>query len=129
AALHAQQGATVEGKVINIANGQPVRRAAFLLRPAVNPQSGATAARSSYMTLTDANGHFLISGVAPGAYACVPSRQGYGSQPPDVLAPAYYQVLNLKDGDHVIDVVARLTPTGVIAGRVLDADGDPISGA
>jgi hypothetical protein len=81
------------------------------------------------MTQTDANGHFIVAGLAPGPYTSVPSRLGFGAQPPEVLGPSYYPTFNVKEGDHITDLVLRLTPTGVIAGRVLDPDSDPISGA
>jgi hypothetical protein len=127
-ALHAQ-GATVEGKVISSLNGNPVRRATVVLRATINPQSGQAATRTNYMTETDANGNFQITGVAAGPYTCAPSHQGYAAQPPDQLGPSYYPLINVKDGDHVTDVVLRLTPMGVISGRVMDPEGDPLSRA
>lgn len=129
AALLAQQAAApvavttrVEGRVINSLNGEGVRKAAVILR-AHDQQHG-----QSYADETDGNGNFSFDDIDPGQYAIVADRQGFvtesrgatGAPSPDI---------KVETGQQVKDVRIRLTPLGVIAGRVLDAAGDPVRGA
>jgi hypothetical protein len=129
AALLAQQvsapvavQARVEGSVINSLNGEAVGKAMVILRAHDQDHS------LSYADETDSNGHFSIDNVEPGEYAVVAERAGFsqrsvgatGAPPPDIKVEA---------GQQIKDVKVRLTPLGVIAGRVLDADGDPVPGA
>jgi hypothetical protein len=112
----------VEGKAINSLNGEAVGKATVILR-ARDQGHGL-----SYADETDASGHFSIDDVEPGEYAVVADRRGFsqqstgatGAPPPSVKVEA---------GQSIKDVTIRLTPLGVIAGRVLDADGDPVAGA
>ena len=122
AGLHAQGGA-VDGKVVSAIDASPLRKATVLLR--------ATAAdRENYLTRTDSDGRFSIAGVAPGNYECVASRAGFGAAAPDRFATAaIVPRIAVRNGRRVADVVLRLTPLGAIAGRVLDADGYPVSSA
>jgi hypothetical protein len=114
--------ARVEGSVINSLNGEAVGKVTVVLR-AHDQDHGP-----SYADETDGNGHFSIDDVEPGEYAVVAERRGFsqqsagatGAPPPSVKVEA---------GQSVKDLTIRLTPLGVIAGRVLDADGDPVAGA
>jgi hypothetical protein len=114
--------ARVEGSVINSLNGEAVRKATVILR-AHDEDHGL-----SYADETDSSGHFSIDDVEPGEYAAIAERAGFslqstgatGAPPPDIKVEA---------GQQIKDVKIRLTPLGVIAGRVVDADGDPVAGA
>jgi protocatechuate 3,4-dioxygenase beta subunit len=119
-ALSAQSGAAVEGKVISTVDGSPVRKAAILLR-------AAAADRDSYATETDAAGHFAFAAVVPGPYQCEAARTGFE----DHAFNRHPRVahLNLAEGQHVDNVVLRLTPLGVISGQVMDPEGQPVAGA
>lgn len=129
-ALHAQGGA-VEGRVVSATDGAPIRKADVLLRAAAlaaDPVAGP--ARASYLTRTDSSGRFSVLGVAPGSYECAASRAGFGAVAPDRFATvAATPRIEVGNGARVADVVLRLTPLGVIAGRVLDGEGYPVSGA
>jgi hypothetical protein len=117
--LHGQQ---IAGKVVNSVNGEPVRRAVVIAR-AQDAEHG-----QSYAAETDAKGQFTIAEMAPGSYLLSADRQGFhfqargatGAPPPP---------LKLEPGQEVNDLVLRLIPMGVIAGRVVDEEGDPIRGA
>ena len=116
----AQQPRTsVQGTVVNSVNGEPVRKATVILR------SHDEAQGISYADETDANGHFTIDDVQPGEYAISAQRQGFlfqssgaaGAPPPN---------LKVERGEQKNHVAIKLTPLGVIRGRVLDSDGEPV---
>jgi len=109
---------TVAGIVLNSRTGQPVARAqVHLLRlDGGGPSSGAA--------LTDPSGRFKLNGVAPGQYRAVASRNGFvrqvsqsGRTPPQ---------LTLAPRQAVDGLTLELVPAAVIAGRVVDENGDPL---
>ena len=122
--LRAQSGATLEGKVTS-PDGSPVRKATVLLRAA--RLVGAAPDRDSYVAETGASGTFQFDDVAPGLYECLASRTGFEAGPPDrKFKPVYVTVAS---GQHVDSLVLHLTPLGVVSGRVLDPDGQPLPDA
>ena len=112
----------IEGHVFNSLNGEAVPKATVILR-AHDEDRG-----QSYADETDGSGHFSIDDVDPGEYGAVAERPGFtfqgtgatGAPPPDI---------KVEKGRQIKDLTIRLTPLGVIGGRVLDADGDPVRGA
>src|SRR3954447_21128198 len=54
----------VEGQVVNAVTGEPIKKANLVLMPSQGRQG-----RSSYTATSDANGQFVMKGVAPGAYS------------------------------------------------------------
>jgi hypothetical protein len=106
----------VEGTVVNSVTGEPVKRARVILtligRPSV-----------PYATTSDASGHFLIDQVDAGTYSLMASRNGYPEQ------SKHSSVLTLEKGQALKNIVFRLAPQGIISGRVLDAEGDPLPDA
>jgi 5-hydroxyisourate hydrolase-like protein (transthyretin family) len=118
----AKSTGTVAGKVVNSTNGEPVRKVSVVLQR-WNDGSGV-----SYSVQTDGNGRFLIDDVEPGEYVVVIKRQGFLFRPPGA-ANAPNPPLKLEKGQAVRDLSIPLTPLGVIAGRVVDEDGDPLRGA
>lgn len=132
ASLTAQQGqpartqgvtaVNVHGMVVNSAGGDPVEGATVILRAL------DTATGTSYAAQTDGSGQFTIPGVRFGTYVPSVVHQGFtfetsgaaGAPPPRVT---------FEPGQAAKDLVLRMTPHGVISGRVLDEDGDPMRGA
>jgi protocatechuate 3,4-dioxygenase beta subunit len=118
---------TVSGQVSNAATGEPVRRAlVYLRRTDMSP--GVTNVQVSNSGTTDAAGRFDIAGIAPGKYRLSAERSGfiaaqYGSRGPGKAGT----LLTLEPGQKSSDLAIRLTPQGVITGRVLDEEGDPVS--
>lgn len=74
--------------------------------------------------LTDAAGRFSFSGLAPGRYRLTVSKAGYAMSFGPTTPP---QVVDLTD--RVDSVELALPRGGVIVGRVLDANGEPIADA
>ncbi len=111
---------TIEGTMVNATDGTAVRRMGVSLEG--GPQQ--------YGAETDANGHFLISGIKPGRYFLQAGggrfpQQFYGQ----TKARGRGKILTLKPGDHLRDISFRLIPGGVIAGTVYSEDGEPVIGA
>jgi hypothetical protein len=112
----------VEGKVINSLNGEAVGKVTVVLR-AHDQEHGL-----SYADETDGNGRFSIEDVEPGEYTVVAERRGFGLQATGATGAPPPSV-KVETGQSIKDVTIRLIPLGAIAGRVVDADGDPVAGA
>ena len=112
---------SIEGKVVNAATGEPVKRARLTLAPI--GQSNAI----PYATTTDSAGHFLVDQVDAGSFQLTAFRSGYTIQSYSPNGDLKHNAtLTLEKGQALKDIVFKLTPQGVISGRVLDEDGDPI---
>src|SRR4029077_10426781 len=90
-----------------------------------------TQSYAGYSITADDQGKFVLENVAPDSnYRLLAIRPGYlngvyGTHSvgnPPVL-------LTLKGGDVLRDLLIEMIPQGVIHGRVMDADGDPVAGA
>lgn len=73
--------------------------------------------------VTDANGFYRITNVAPGTYAIAPAAPGYVAGDTD----ARKSVLVGED-ENVEDINFTLVRGGVITGKITDADGRPVIG-
>src|SRR5579884_4254889 len=105
----------VSGTVMSL-SGTPLRRATVQLF-----SLGMTAEAE-----TDVQGKFTFEGVAPGKYSILANRSGY-------LNSRFYNtrgsVVTVNRGDVIRDVVIKMVPQSVIAGRVLDDDNEPVPNA
>ena len=111
----AEKPGRAEGRVVDAGSGEPIRKAMVILRR--NQESGAAA-------YTDAKGEFHFAELEPGAYALSALRDGYVAsrkEPPVVVT-----ILPEKTQ---LDLTVKLVRTGAVSGRIVDADGDPVSGA
>lgn len=115
--------ATLDGRVINSATGEPVRYVSVTLAPAAQREEAGLVAE------TDEAGHFRFANIAPGVYGLTAEKHGfldggYGkTKPADELT-----LLRLNAGDRLPDLTLRLFPAGTISGRVLNPDGEPYPG-
>jgi len=71
--------------------------------------------------ITGADGKFTLRDVDPGAYVLTVERDGY------VVARGQSQTVQVQAGQAIADVKLKLQRTGAVSGRILDADGDPVS--
>ncbi len=113
----------IAGSVVDAVTGQPLKKAWVTLLPVGGPRLRAEAITVS----TDADGRFAFQGVRPGQYLLEAGRTGYvrqryGEQPEKALP----ERLTVTADTHLTGVVFRLVPAGVISGRVLDEDGEPM---
>src|SRR5678815_4278509 len=117
---------SVEGQVMNSLTGEPVRKAHISLQGMGSPNSRG-ASPSTYAAVTDAGGRFTIQDIEPGVYFMGAERNGFI----DAQSGRWGQarpVMTLNPGQRTGDIVFRLVPHGVITGRVLDEDGEPVQG-
>jgi hypothetical protein len=137
-AASAVKGA-IEGQVVNGRTGAPLKRAMVrvtgslpALAAAVPAQGGrgAIAARPVLINKeTDEQGRFSIPNLEPGKYRVAAERQGFLRQ--NWGARKYSGgsgTVVVGDGQTVKQIDFRLMPQGVITGKVLDEDGEPMAG-
>jgi len=110
----ADKAASVAGTVVNAITGGPIPRAHVVL------MSFGKGERHDYGAMTTAEGKFSITGVPAGWISATATRLGF------VADQRGANGIELKAGDHRDDLTLKLTPTGAIAGTVLDADGEPV---
>lgn len=126
AANDAPRTAHLEGQVFTQA-GEPLRKATVRLTHDADRSSKAV----FYTDTSDATGKFVFEDVLPGRYTLSAERAGFLRQnysargaTPD--SPGV--VLTFAPGQIMRDLNFKLSSQGVIAGRVTDADGDPMPG-
>ncbi len=118
--------ASLKGQVLSQA-GEPLRKAKVWLRP----NGGSRPNPIIYSDTSDANGNFVFEAVSPGRYTLSAQRSGflsqnYGARSAFNTGPG--AVLTLAPGQAMKDLSFKLSPQGVITGRVVDSDGDPVQG-
>jgi Carboxypeptidase regulatory-like domain len=110
----------------NAATGAAVKKADLALRRVdLKPSTGAQ--QANYSAITDAGGKFAIQDLDPGKYRLSASANGfvqasYGARGPNRPGTT----LTIEAGQHLKGVSLKLTPHGVITGRIVDEDGDPV---
>jgi len=117
-ALSGQVGipaASVEGIVRNQRTGDPVSD----VRVTATPEGVATGART---VTTDATGRFVITGLNAGRYAISAARTLFFTPRSDGGAAA----IVLLSGERLTGLQIFLAPTGVIAGRVVGEQREPL---
>jgi protocatechuate 3,4-dioxygenase beta subunit len=113
---------TVSGMVVKLAGSEPIKSAMVRLRKADDQNQG-------YVAITDGGGHFELKQVEAGRYRLEVSRSGFvtqqfGQKTPDDPGA----LLTLSPGENLSDRIFRLIPSAVIAGKIMDEDGQPLSG-
>lgn len=109
---------TVQGKVVHEPGGLPVKKAKIQLQPD-DKEDG-----TSYSATSDAEGEFKFEKVEPGNYSLTLEKTGFL----EAGKRHNSHTLTLQPGQEVKDLLLRMQPGAVITGRVLDEDGDPLSG-
>ena len=115
----------ISGTVTN-ASGQPLRRVIVQLSPmpyGLGPSTDVTG--TSAATETDSQGNFVFEEAVPGRYMLRAERSGYLTTP--YLSPRGGPLL-IEAGKRATDIVIKVFPQGIIAGRVLDDENEPLAG-
>jgi hypothetical protein len=126
---------SVSGIVVCQDNGQPLDKVTVSLRP-VNNQILASVVDSesvqqawvgyvdrSFETESDMSGHFAFAGVPSGGYTVQADKSGYVREHPNVSSGA---PVTVRAGE-ADELTVPLHRAGVIVGRVVDEDGEPIA--
>jgi protocatechuate 3,4-dioxygenase beta subunit len=113
---------SVSGTIISALTGEPLRKASVSLT--TRGRGGRPLVAS-----TDASGKFTLTNVAPGEYRLVGSRNGfvrqeYGARQPGRSGAA----LTVNKAQNVTQANIALTPHGVITGRIVDEENEPVQG-
>ena len=114
-----QSGTTgsVTGKVVQDPGGQGIRKVIVELVAGEGGEAG-----KEYRTATDASGVFRLEGVEGGNYSVELTRPGFFPE----KKRAQEWTITLEAGQQLTDLTYKMQATGVISGRIVDADGDPL---
>jgi protocatechuate 3,4-dioxygenase beta subunit len=126
-----KSGLTVAGRVVNSRTHDPVPRAVVILRASLIPGSDPLEESSAQSVKADNEGRFTIHDVKPGEYQIHAERPGFtsASQQTTLFAPSRGIALTVTAGRDPAEVELGLVPSAVIAGRILDQDGEPVPSA
>ncbi len=110
---------SVEGTVVAAGTGEALKSAQVDL---------SSYKLTSFSSSTDEHGHFRITDVRPGSYLFRAAKSGYAEQAyrPEPDGPP--AMLELDCSKNLEGVLFRLSRAGVILGRVVNEDGEPVAG-
>lgn len=118
--------ATLEGEVFNAVAGTPLPKATVTMNR-MNRGPITPGARNTYSATTDASGRYSIAGIEPGTYRLNAGHTGFLNMQYNAPRPeASGSTLDLGRAQRMTGVDFRLTPHGVITGKIIDEDGDPL---
>jgi protocatechuate 3,4-dioxygenase beta subunit len=113
--------ATIEGSVIHAASKVAIRKAKVTLAP-VGSDTGTNSVESGD------DGKFAFKDVKPGRYRLTAERTGYETAPYGARRPgeSLGQVVRIDPGAALTSMDIALPKHGVIAGKILDAQSEPV---
>src|SRR6266478_6469586 len=115
-----QQLCSLSGMVVKLAGSEPLRSATVELQSLEDRTHTVSVA-------TDAGGRFQMKGIDPGRYRLKVIRNGFVTQEYGQKTPSDPgSDLRLSTGQNLKDLLFRLIPWSVIAGRILNEDGEPL---
>jgi hypothetical protein len=119
---------SVAGQVSNANTGEPLGKAELTLRR-TDMRPGTGGIPGSYSGTTDSTGRFLIQKVEPGRYRLTARRNGYVAGEYGAADPSRAgNPVTVDRAQNLAAINVRLSPHGVITGRITDADGDAMLG-
>jgi hypothetical protein len=130
--LPAQSTGSIEGQILNAATGAPLRRAAVRLtaigRGGRGGPGGPGGGPATQARETDDQGRFAFPNLEAGRYMLSAERQGflrqnYGGRKYNTSGTA----IVLAADQRVNNLVMKMSPQSVIAGKVLDDEGEPVA--
>jgi hypothetical protein len=111
--------ASLEGSVVREPTGEPLKKAILELIGHDQEEGG------NYTATSDPEGHFRISHILPGRYLLFVERAGY-IEVDKKRRRTEATAISFEAGQEVKDQVLHMLPAAIIAGRVVDEDGDPM---
>jgi hypothetical protein len=119
---------SVAGQVSNANTGEPLGKAELTLRR-TDMRPGMGGIPGSYSGTTDSTGRFLIQKVEPGRYRLTARRNGYVAGEYGAADPSRAgNPITVDRAQKLAAINVRLSPHGVITGRITDPDGDAMLG-
>jgi len=122
-AASAAQPASIDGKVINHATGQPLSGVHVRL---MTGDFGNRGIDQAYGAISDKAGHFSVTGMKPGLYLVILERAGFVQAQAAGGMP--FATVPLKPGQNLTGHKLEMNPRAMILGRVVDEYGDPVPG-
>ncbi len=117
---------SVSGEVLQSPGGMPVGKVMVsLLSDGRMEFSFARRDPNTPSGLTDAEGHFRIDGVPAGEYQVSLEKTGFVTGRRTSQQDSSQQI-SLAQGQQLDGLLFRVLPTGVITGKIIDAQGDPL---
>jgi protocatechuate 3,4-dioxygenase beta subunit len=110
--------AKVEGKTVNSVSGTGIGKVTITMR------SFGSSKPLKYVATSDAEGSFVIDRIEPGRYTFSAEKAGFLKQ---LYGTPRATPLTLSESQLMKEVLFKLTPQGVIAGRVIDETGEPMN--
>lgn len=111
------------GKAINAATNEPVRKASIQLQL-------QRAGGQNFATTTDNEGAFAFENLPPGDYRLSGEKSGFLRTPYGARTPSSRgSLITITPGAEPKEALLKLIPAAVVAGRILDEDGEPLEGA
>ncbi|MCC6862574.1 MAG: carboxypeptidase regulatory-like domain-containing protein [Bryobacterales bacterium] len=121
------QLAKIEGRVVHALTGEPVRKAQLTLRKRVRE---AMPVMSGESTVSDDEGKFRFDRVEPGTYSLYAERTGFLRQEYGARSNSYMGTpITVRPGEAMSSISFKLLPQSVIAGRVVNDEGEPVQQA
>ena len=119
--------AIVAGRVVDATSGRPI--AGAVVTPAGSAVGGASGSFGPARVLTNANGHFVLRGLAKGSLVLIATKGGYvnanyGQRRPGGTS----QLIPVAAGQRLNDVELRMWKFAAISGAIADEAGDPVVG-
>jgi protocatechuate 3,4-dioxygenase beta subunit len=106
---------SIQGKVVDGKTGQPIRK--------VNVTLAGGDPVSNYSVLTAADGSFSIDNPNPGRYTVTLEHNGFVPATLNRRQNSF----TLQSGQALTGLVFKMLPAGVIFGKIVDPDGDPLA--
>jgi hypothetical protein len=125
------QKCTLEGKVTNSQTSELVKKATLHLHPSTRDGNlGLVSVTAGFIATSQSDGTFHFEGLEPGEYRLSGERAGFINTRYGAKGNAGTgTTLALQPGQHLTGINMALIPQGVITGKVLDDDGDPMGQA
>lgn len=111
----------IQGRVLDSLTGLGIPRANVTLK-----SLEAKAGPAIWMR-TSPTGEFAFDNLAPGLYVASAERAGYSGPVTENLTVGKERRIFLEKDQNVTGFLIRLTPQGVISGKVLDDNDDPVA--
>lgn len=113
--------ATLEGIVTHSASQTPIRKAKVTLTSVGAADAAATAETAD-------DGKFILKDIKPGRYRLAAEKSGYQTSAYGAKKPgdAVGQTLRIDSGSSLTALSIPLPKHGIIAGKILDQDGEPV---